>query len=196
MSSPSAAKPCNCTLCDEEFTSITKMEAHRKTCTLVCPDCGQIFKKRASYAKHMDVSSCQTNKIPCQICQVKFKTDVQLAAHLRDAYEDAAPWKCAECPMKFARLDVFKRHVTEMHQGIKRKAEMDCKCPCGYVSNRKLNWDRHVKVCPAHRIGAADFLHKAFANSTAGSAVDKALDALHKTVEAARQAMVKHQPKA
>ena len=98
--------------------------------------------------------------------------------------------------MEFARPDVLKRHVAEKHQGIKRKAEVDFKCPCGYASDRKVNLDRHIKVCPAHRTGAANFLMSAFATSTAVQPVDKALDALNKTFDAVRRAMAKHQPEA
>ena len=186
------SKPCKCTLCDAEFPSITKMEARRKTCTLTCADCGQVFKKRASHAKHLDTSSCQTHKLPCQICQVKFKAEFQLANHMRDVHEDKTPWKCSQCPMEFHRQDVFQRHTNEKHKGLKRKeVPAECKCPCGYVPTRKLNWDRHTDVCPAHRIGALEFLHKALANSTAKSPEEKAIDALHRTVEAARLAFLK-----
>ena len=186
------SKPCKCTLCDVAFPSTTKMEAHRKNCTLACADCGQIFKKRASYNKHMDVSSCQTHKIPCQICQVKFKTDFQLANHLQEMHGDEKPWKCSQCPMEFGRKDVFQRHTNEKHKGTKRKeVPAECVCPCGYVPTRKLNWDRHTDVCPAHRIGAVDFLHKAFVKSKANSAEEKAIDALRLLVEAVRQAILK-----
>ena len=161
----------------------------------MCRDCEQIFKKKSSYLKHMDVSPCQTHKIKCMVngCQEKFKTQNQLAYHLTFAHEDLVPWKCPFCPMKYARPDVLKRHVAEQHQGLKRKAEVDFKCPCGYSSDRKVNLDRHVKVCPAHRTGAATFLARAFENSTAVQPVDKALDALNKTFDAVRQAMAKHQ---
>ena len=186
------SKPCKCTLCDVEFPSITKMEAHRKTCTLTCADCGQVFKKRASHAKHLDTSPCQTHKIPCQICQVKFKEHFQLANQLRDVHGDETPWKCSQCPMEFQRQDVFQRHINEKHKGIKRKEVLvECVCSCGYAPTRKLNWDRHINVCPAHRTGARAFLQKALANSKANSPEEKVIDALYQTVEAARQALLK-----
>jgi hypothetical protein len=140
----------------------------------------------------MDTSPCQTHKIPCQICQVKFKEHFQLANHLRDVHGDETPWKCSQCLMEFQRQDVFQRHVNEKHKGIKRKeVPAECACPCGYVPTRKLHWDRHTDVCPAHRIGAIDFLHKAFAKSKANSPQEKMIDALYQTVEAARQAILK-----
>ena len=94
--------------------------------------------------------------------------------------------------MEFQRQDVFQRHINEKHKGTKRKeVPAECVCPCGYVPTRKLNWDRHTDVCPAHRIGAIDFLHKAFAKSKANAPEEKMIDALYQTVEAARQAILK-----
>jgi hypothetical protein len=94
--------------------------------------------------------------------------------------------------MEFQRQDVFQRHTNEKHKGTKRKeVPVEFVCPCGYVPTRKLHWDRHTKVCPAHRTGAVDFLHKAFVNSKANSPEEKAIDALRQTVEAVRQAILK-----
>jgi uncharacterized C2H2 Zn-finger protein len=184
-------KPCSCPICDESFPSITKMQAHRKTCDLVCPGCDRIFKFKGAYTKH--VAGC---KYPCMDCDMRFKTEFKLAEHRSQVHEDKTPWKCTECTKEFARQDRLKRHMDEIHKGIKRKIETaldDC-CPCGYTSSRKLNWTRHINSCPAHRIGARNFLQKAFSDTAASSTqdpVDRALEALRQTCEAARQAAAK-----
>ena len=186
------AKPCACPICDENFPSITKMHAHRKNCVLTCQECLKTFKSKQSLAKH----SKATCGIPCSVCSMRFTTEFKRAEHMRENHEDKTPWKCADCPSQFERRDRLKRHVDEKHRGVKRKAEAiagDFCCPCSYTTTRKLNWERHTKACPAHRIGARAFFHRAFNNSASSSTAslaERAIAVLRQTRDAALNAIM------
>lgn len=183
-----APKPRSCPICDVMFPSITKMEAHRKGCTLTCSGCQAIFKTKAAFKKHSD--GC---KVPCPDCAMRFKSERHLAEHRQQEHEVATPWKCSECDKQFARQDKLKRHMDELHKGKKRKiASTDISCPCGYTSGWKHNFDRHASTCPAHRKGACAFLQKAFAQEPSSSDDDvmsRAIRALQKTRDAAASAI-------
>lgn len=121
------------------------MEAHRKTCRLTCEACAGVFKSKPALANH----GCL--KFFCLDCgDARFKTLAQLAEHKRTDHQDDSPWKCEECPAKFGRQDRLKRHVDETHKGQKRKTEVaegsSC-AACGFVADRKVNFDRHMRSC-------------------------------------------------
>ena len=178
------AKPCTCTVCDVEFVSITKMQEHRKTCALTCPECSKTFKSKKSHTKH--VEECQKSH-KCTLCPERFKAEHQLIRHNSTAHDISNLWKCEVCSKEFVRRDLMQRHTKEVHNGKKRKAECGTStCPCGFSSDRKLNWDRHVNKCPAHRQGARTMLHAIFEKSTTHEdQVEKAMSALFLVYSAA-----------
>lgn len=137
------AKPTMCKRCGCQFPSITKMEAHRLQCRLVCDICQESFKGKGALATHIREAHAK-NPHSCDICRMTFSKPHALAQHRAVAHEDKFPWKCEQCSGTFGRPDVLKRHVDTVHGDD----EEFYNCyTCGTQVRRWDNWQRHIKNC-------------------------------------------------
>lgn len=77
------AKPQKCELCQRTFTSVNRMEAHRRVHeqgTFECPECGKVFKKATSLQTHMRTHSGVARYL-CVDCGSGFTTEMTLIMH-------------------------------------------------------------------------------------------------------------------
>ncbi len=54
-------------------------------------------------------------KIPCEICNLKFKSQEELMQHLQITHYKDLPYDCKECNMNFSNMEDMRVHLQKQH---------------------------------------------------------------------------------
>ena len=146
-----------CKLCDETFTTRTKILDHRKTVhidgksytsKLLCEVCGKWFSTTITLEVHMN-SHRSNRPYVCTICGHKSTTDPALRKHM-NIHTGRKPYQCDVCGKNFSRKENMKTHYT-VHTG-----ELKYQCNiCGKKCSRSDNLATHPKMHARKRVVAS-----------------------------------------
>ncbi|CAL8068551.1 unnamed protein product [Orchesella dallaii] len=91
-------------------------EERRYCCSL----CGKKFAFSAQLCNHRKQAHATDKPWKCEVCGKDFKLEKYFIEHRR-GHEDVKPFECHLCGMGFTRGYVLKRHISNVHEGAKRK---------------------------------------------------------------------------
>lgn len=140
-------KTYNCKICDDFFSTFTKLQEHKNQSHKNCPDCSKSFSKYALMISHRKrVHTIQK----CPECKVVFETSALLTNHriLEHQLEESSVKKpCPICGKLFTKNSNIRRHVETVHNNTKRNQLNERHpCPiCGKEFKFKENITRHIE---------------------------------------------------
>lgn len=115
---------------------------------LSCDPCGQVFKTRKAYVRHVDKNHEPQNGVPrrylCDQCPRSFNIHQNLDSHLSSQHQAANTIQCDECNGKFSTKVtlLFHKDYTHSTENDVVKRNMCEQCPKSYRFANNLN--RHV----------------------------------------------------
>uniref|UniRef100_A0A1A8BEP9 Zinc finger protein 526 n=1 Tax=Nothobranchius kadleci TaxID=1051664 RepID=A0A1A8BEP9_NOTKA len=104
-------KPRQCDLCNRSFTSVNRLNAHRRVHeqgTYDCPECGKVFKRDASLQAHMRTHSGVARYL-CVDCGNGFTTEMTLLVHRRSHIPNPFH-RCQVCLKTFTNMTKYLYH--------------------------------------------------------------------------------------
>lgn len=80
-----------CDNCERKFKSLQHLKEHINTHTkpYMCQTCGARFSIRALLRRHLQFHSKKINSYSCTVCDLNFKTHINLQTHLREAHTES-----------------------------------------------------------------------------------------------------------
>lgn len=163
-----------CSLCGTEQSNLKRhMRIHTRETPYTCNICAKTFSRSDWLAKHMDIHrdkrQAREKKYPCDHCEKKYKSKVNLQNHLRThtgerpfpcaicerrfynktdltrhlmCHSDDRPFACSECGHAFKRLGILNKHK-RIHTGEKPYSCSKCRKKFPY----KYSLTMHSKIC-------------------------------------------------
>ncbi|KAK6488950.1 GDNF-inducible zinc finger protein 1-like [Huso huso] len=117
----------SCDLCTQLFTNHKNLRQHRLTVhnderRYACKLCDKRFKRQKDINDHIrKVHEKKRSPQACPYCDKIISSKGGLTVHIR-IHTGEKPYKCPDCPAKFAQKSSFNTHVRNMHlSGIERK---------------------------------------------------------------------------
>ena len=168
---------CSCTICGQQFPSVSSLKRHESTHTegqpYQCAICGKTYKTDLILKFHMDEHTGQT--FQCTICNKTYKTRQNLKSHMYthkaktktfqcdicgksltrsktlkihlQIHSDERKFQCKFCDRAFNTLSYLDRHVKCVHENIKR---FECNI-CGKTFSYKHNQQDHMTIHTGER---------------------------------------------
>ena len=168
---------CSCTVCGQQFPSISSLKRHESTHNqgqpYQCAICGKTYKTDLILKFHMDEHTGQT--FQCTICNKTYKTRQNLKSHMYthkartktfqcdicgksltrsktlkihlQIHSDERKFQCKFCSRAFNTLSYLDRHVKCVHENIKR---FECNI-CGKTFSYKHNQQDHMTIHTGER---------------------------------------------
>ncbi|CDF39023.1 unnamed protein product [Chondrus crispus] len=141
----SVANGVQCEVCGLSFAKRSNKSRHVQTVhdglkQFECDLCGQKFAHKADLGRHryrIHVSRA----FSCEKCGKSFAEQDQLHHHVRVTHEeDARPWECKQCQIRFGRKSSLTRHRQTVHQ----KTRFTCRV-CSKTYSQKFDAVRHER---------------------------------------------------
>ena len=125
-------------------------DSHRdKQHEFQCQDCLKTFGSEKSLRSHIDL--CHSGKkLVCLHCGNRFKRKDHLGRHVSSVHDKIRKYECPTCHSLFSRKTNLDDHVAEVHEGLK---PFQCRL-CDKSFRRKRNLKRHVRCC--HKKGSEE----------------------------------------
>ena len=129
----------SCDLCDTQFAQKRNLSrhvkaVHEKITSFCCSICNKAFASKQILGRH--VQSVHENTMPfcCSICNKAFASKQMLERHFATNHKQHIEHpdkkiekQCNVCLLKVARTDSLKRHISQVHDGIKSVLDDDIK---------------------------------------------------------------------
>ena len=133
---------CSCTVCGQQFPSISSLKRHESTHNegqpYQCAICGKTYKTDLILKFHMDEHTGKT--FQCTICQKTYKTRQNLKSHIYTHKVRTKTFQCDICGKSLTRAKTLKIHL-QIHSDERK---FQCKF-CGRAFNTLSYMDRHIK---------------------------------------------------
>ncbi|XP_072933816.1 uncharacterized protein [Epargyreus clarus] len=149
-------------------TMMQHLKSEHNARVYICPQCGELVRKRSEYAAHIELHAIKSKKIlptdksklhECTICHKKYSSRTLLAEHM-NFHNGAKPYTCEVCNKSFASKYTHQSHL-KTH--LDRPRPFKCK-QCGKSFFTQQNLTQHEKT----HSGIKDFIctvcGKAFAS--------------------------------
>jgi hypothetical protein len=145
--------PLSCVRCGRGFINFGALLNHSKAClkTYTCNVCKVNFKKLKYLKLHVKVKHV-VGQIPCEHCEMKFKSQPKLNRHLKSHLNPLA--KCNICEKVFKNNNVLKVHKSKVHK--KKEQSKSVKMWVCNLCQKVYQSDRGLR---AHKV-----IHKKFAD--------------------------------
>ncbi|XP_043912286.1 GDNF-inducible zinc finger protein 1-like isoform X2 [Protopterus annectens] len=119
----------SCSLCKQLFSNHQNLRQHKLTVhsserPFPCKLCDKSFKRHKDKNDHVRrVHEKKRSPQACPYCDKVISSKCGLTVHIR-THTGEKPYKCKDCPAKFAQRSAYNTHVRKIHESRKEKKHM------------------------------------------------------------------------
>jgi hypothetical protein len=131
-----------CDTCPKSFRTSHEVERHKRSKMLLfkCRKCKKSLSSAQSLKRHNESAHGMGNGEKCPHCNGRFQN---VNIHIRSVHDKVMSAQCNECSRMFRNNFEMKRHVKEVHEGVKESH----KCSfCQKIFSKKHSLKRHVST--------------------------------------------------
>ena len=146
-----------CNTCGEGFITKSSLNTHIEKLHYdpqICVECNKTYPTKSSFKSHLK-NSHNAELIECKKCDKKLNPK-SMSFHIKMVHIKDKTNQCSECPRAFVLNDQLKKHVQQVHQGLRPYGCDKCTYKASSLSNLNLHRKKMHEI--SYNLSKAEFI--------------------------------------